>query len=180
MPKDQPGRCSANALPALSFPGTSPKALASPSWQSQFCPQQEKEDGNNPRVAKREVGAQGTNKCEGISTVCVSWTAYTEPGKAGTGEPSYHPGGPGEDSALASGVGSRERRKLHQGSTTLLHTAKNRRERAEKNKGSRLWRRPNKLMLTAMSHFRGLGSPVMALEWDTVSTCEAAEGTAPS
>lgn len=64
----------------------------------------------------------------------MSQMAYIEPGKAGTGEPSYHPGGPGEDSA--TGVGSREGRKLHQGSTTSLHTAKNKKERAQKTKGA--------------------------------------------
>lgn len=85
----------------LGFLGFSPKAPAIPlEWNgmaifalSSFL---REEDNNNPRVAKREAGAQGTNKCEGMNTVWVSQIAYTEPGKAGTGQCSCHPGAPGE------------------------------------------------------------------------------------
>ena len=107
--------------------------LASPLRHGHFCIQQEEEDNNNPHVAKREVGAQGTNKCEGIGPVQVSQTAYAEPGKAGIGEPPCHPGGPGE--GLCPSPRRREGSEQYQGSTPSLQTAKNRSERAEKTKG---------------------------------------------
>lgn len=80
---------------ALGFLGISPEALASP-LQHIFAFSRRRKTVATHVWPKERWGAQGTNKCEGIITVWVSQTAYTEAGKAGTGEPSCHPGVPGE------------------------------------------------------------------------------------
>lgn len=52
--------------------------------------------------------------------------------------------------------------------------------RGQKKQREQALEKTQQINLIAVSHFRGLGLPVMALEWDTVYIYEAAEGTALS
>lgn len=163
--KNQPDRCSTNTLPA----GT--QHLVSQGsclrlWQvhrstaiSALC---RRRKTVTTHVWPREAGAQGTNKCKGIGTAQVSQTAYTRVGKAGSGEASCHAGVPGEGLCPGPRCAEEGDEGATPGINTFAPNSKEQEQKGRENKWSRVWRRPTRLI--AVSHFRGLESPIVALE----------------
>lgn len=178
--KNQPGRCSTNAIPA----GT--QHLVSQGsrlrlWQvhrSTAISALRRRKTVTTHVWPREVGAQGTNKCKGISTAQVSQTVYTKVCKAGSGEASCHPGVPGEDLCPGPRCAEEGDKGATPGINTFAPNIKEQEQERRENKGSRLWRRPNELI--AVSTSGAWDHPLWLWSETKFKSEAAAEGTAPS